>query len=172
MEECDGRLGYVQLAERLGQEREGFVKKRRTRSQIGRGSREKGHRGEREFAIECGWLLDDPSMRRGQQFQGTPESPDVVGNSLPGVHFEVKRCESLSIYKAMEQAVEDAGPDKVPVVAHRRNNRKWLVVMRMEDVLAFTNAIMGWVRRVEDAERVDSECGVDGQAGGVVPGDS
>ena len=134
-----------------------MAKRKRTHSQIGRGSKNKGRCGEREFAIECGWLLDDPSMRRGQQFQGTPESPDVVGDSLPGVHFEVKRCESLSIYKAMEQAVEDAGPGKVPVVVHRRNNQKWLVVLRMEDVLAFTNAIMAWVRRVEDVEEKGEE---------------
>ena len=93
-------------------------------------SRDKGKRGEREWAEECrkhGYL----EARRGVQFAGGADSPDVVG--LPGFHCEVKRTENLSVYKAMEQSEHDSAGRAVPLVAHRRNNRPWLVVLRAED---------------------------------------
>ena len=94
-------------------------------------SRNKGKRGELEFAHELTRIFGIEA-RRGRQFQGGPGSPDVVAD-IPEVHFEVKRTETLSLYKAMEQAIADAGED-VPVVAHRRNNQDWLVVVRLEDL--------------------------------------
>lgn len=69
-------------------------------------------------------------MKRGQQFSGSPDSPDVV-TVLPH-HFEVKRVERFNIYDAMEQAVRDSG-ERVPVVAHKRNRGEWLIVMRFDD---------------------------------------
>ena len=95
-------------------------------------SRRKGATGEREFAKAL--QTAGHEARRGQQFHGGPDSPDVV-TSLP-YHFEVKRVESLSLYPAMEQSVRDCAPDKTPVVAHRRNGKGWLVVMRLPDFLA------------------------------------
>jgi len=94
-------------------------------------SRAKGCRGEREFAN----LLKAAGheARRGQQFAGGNDSPDVV-TSLP-YHFEVKRTEALSLYKAMAQAKRDAVRGKPPVVAHKRNGEEWLVVLRFEDFL-------------------------------------
>ena len=47
--------------------------------------------------------------RRGQQFCGSAESPDVICDSLPWIHFEVKAVERLNIEEAMEQARRDAG---------------------------------------------------------------
>lgn len=94
-------------------------------------SRQKGCRGEREFAAvlrEAGY-----EARRGQQFSGSPDSPDVVTN-LP-FHFEVKRTEQFNAYKAMAQAVRDAEPSKPPVVAHKRNGQEWLAVLRMDDFM-------------------------------------
>ena len=90
-------------------------------------SRAKGKRGELEFARLC--CYEGYDARRGQQYSGI-EGQDVVG--LPGVHVEVKRVERLNIEDAMAQAVRDAG-EKVPIVAHRKNNCKWLVTMRAED---------------------------------------
>lgn len=92
-------------------------------------SRQKGAAGEREFAHKL--KEDGFEARRGQQFSGSPDSPDVVSN-LP-FHFEVKRVENLSLYKAMEQAKRDTVEGKPPVVAHRRNKEEWLVVMRYDD---------------------------------------
>ena len=68
--------------------------------------------------------------RRGQQFSGSPDSPDVV-QEVPGVHLEVKRTERLRVYAAVEQAVEDAG-DKVPIVLHRQNGRPWVAIIPLD----------------------------------------
>lgn len=93
-------------------------------------SRSKGAVGEREWRDQ---LRDAGfSARRGQQHAGSPDSPDVVCEDLPGIHFEVKRVERLNLYDAMAQSIRDAG-EKLPVVAHRRNRGEWLVTMRAED---------------------------------------
>ena len=92
-------------------------------------SRQKGARGERLWRDELrahGYIA-----RRGQQFSGSPDSPDVVCDSLP-YHFEVKVVEALNLRDAVEQAVRDAGV-KTPVVAHKRNHSPWLVTMLAED---------------------------------------
>ena len=101
-------------------------------------SNSKGKRGELEFAH----ALTDMGIqaRRGQQFSGSPDSPDVV-TDLKGVHFEVKRCESLSLYKALAQAEDECG-DSLPVVAHRRNNKPWLVCVKLDDLLAFCRLVV------------------------------
>jgi Holliday junction resolvase len=90
----------------------------------------KGKRGEREWRDELRARGYD--ARRGQQFSGTPDSPDVVCPDLPGFHFEVKTVERLNVNEAMDQAVNDAGQN-IPVVAHKRNRGDWLVTMRASD---------------------------------------
>ena len=97
-------------------------------------SREKGKRGERQWRDEL--RANGYAARRGQQFSGSPDSPDVICDALPWAHFEVKLAERLDIYGAMEQARRDCGVrsaecgvQKVPVVAHRRSFRQWLVTM-------------------------------------------
>jgi Holliday junction resolvase len=105
---------------------------------MGLKSTEKGKVGEREwrdFLREHGC----PDARRGQQFAGGGDSPDVVGG-WPGTHAEVKRCEALNLYAAVEQAAMDCG-DRVPYIAHRRNGKEWLIVIRAKDVLAFAGAV-------------------------------
>ena len=93
-------------------------------------SRTKGATGERELAKrlrEYGYT----SARRGQQYSGANGDADVLG--LPGIHIECKRVEKLNIYKAMEQAVNDAREKEAPTVFHRKNKKGWLVTMRFED---------------------------------------
>lgn len=103
---------------------------------VGGKSSRKGKRGERELAA---WLTGRGyPARRGQQYSGSPDSPDVVCSSLP-FHFEVKRCERLRLYEAVEQAVSDSGPGEVPLVAHRRNRGEWLAVLRLDDLLSLMN---------------------------------
>ena len=96
----------------------------------GRMSRTKGKVGEREWAQ---YLKDRgfKNARRGQQFKGGQESPDVVG--VTGVHFEVKRSETFSPYAALNQADTERKPSETPVVAHRKNGKDWIVVMKAED---------------------------------------
>jgi len=93
-------------------------------------SKQKGGRGEREWAQ----VLRDAGLvaYRGQQFAGGVDSPDVVCESLPNIHFEVKRVERLNIQDAMFQAVRDCDW-KMPAVAHRKNKQGWMVTMRADD---------------------------------------
>ena len=95
---------------------------------MGKLSRDKGKRGERELAgilREYGY-----DAKRGVQYHGGPESPDVTG--LPGIHIEVKRAERLSLYDALAQSMADAGND-MPIVVHRKNNSRWVVIQPLED---------------------------------------
>ena len=69
-------------------------------------SKRKGKSGELEVVS----LLKTAGFpaRRGQQFLGNSDSPDIVCESLP-LHIECKRTESISIYPVMEKAQADAG---------------------------------------------------------------
>ena len=98
---------------------------------MSRMSRNKGKRGELELAAELRRLFG-VDARRGVQYHGGADSPDVVSD-LPGIHIEVKRTERLSLYPAMNQAVNDAG-DKVPVVCHRANRQDWVAIIRLNDL--------------------------------------
>lgn len=94
-------------------------------------SRQKGKRGELELAARLrsyGYF-----SRRGQQYNGSDGSADVVG--LPLVHIECKRVERLNIQDAYDQSRRDAKDHEMPVVVHRRNNCDWLVTMSLDDFI-------------------------------------
>jgi Holliday junction resolvase len=89
-------------------------------------SRAKGARGERELAqllTEAGY-----PARRGCQFAGGQDSPDVVCAGLGALHFESKVTERLDLYAAISQAERDA-PNKIPLVAHKRNGKEWVAII-------------------------------------------
>lgn len=93
---------------------------------MGKMSKEKGARGEREWAAVCvehGYK----ATRTAQHMGKNGGEADVVG--VPGIHFEVKRTESLRIYDAIDQAKRDAKEGLIRAVAHRKNNREWIVIM-------------------------------------------
>ena len=92
-------------------------------------SRQKGKVGEREFAS----LLRENGFdaRRGQQFCGGSQSPDVVCDALAFLHIEVKRTQALNLGDACAQAEGDAR-GKPWIVAHRRNHAPWLITMKAE----------------------------------------
>lgn len=95
-------------------------------------SRAKGCRGELEWRDqlrEAGF-----TARRGQQFSGGTDSPDVICPSLPSIHWEVKRVEAGNPYGWHDQAKADAG-EKIPVVSHKRNGRRWLAILDASDFL-------------------------------------
>lgn len=98
---------------------------------MGLRSRNKGKRGEREAAAEVRRLFRTEASR-GRQFAGTDDSPDIR-TAIESVHFEVKRAESLRIYEALAQAIEDAG-DNIPVVLHKQNRRPWIAIIRLDDL--------------------------------------
>ena len=94
---------------------------------MGRMSRQKGKRGEREAAAELGAILG-VTARRGVQYQGGPDSPDVVLEGVP-IHVEAKRTERLSLWAAIEQAKADAPTGSVPLVWHKANRRESVVIV-------------------------------------------
>ena len=104
-------------------------------------SRQKGARGERAFAA----LLREHGFdaRRGQQFAGGTDSPDVVSRDLAWLHIETKHVEHLNLIEACAQAERDSGPvapaglSKPWVVAHRRNGTPWRITMSVETFFEF-----------------------------------
>jgi hypothetical protein len=107
---------------------------------MGRMSRQKGKRGEREAAAELA-VVFACDARRGVQYQGGPDSPDVVLEGV-NVHVEAKRVEALNLYAAIEQAREDAG-GKVPMVWHRRNGKPSVVIVETARLVELARAIAG-----------------------------
>ena len=99
------------------------------------GSKSKGTRGEHEIEK----ILQDRGIRayrNDQIFKGGKGNPDVYAE-IAGIplHIEVKRCERLNVPAAMHQAEDDAAENALPVVAHRRNREKWMITLRLDDLL-------------------------------------
>lgn len=96
-------------------------------------SKWKGAEGEREVSK----LIRSFNFgaRRGQQYAGGASAPDVVSD-LDGFHIEVKRVQNLQLYKALEQATADSKKEDIPVVFHRRNKERWVVILDAEDFLS------------------------------------
>lgn len=101
-------------------------------------SRQKGKAGELEAAHFLTSLFHQP-VRRGQQFRGGSDSPDVVG--LDGLHIEVKRVQQLNLNAALEQSAREAATGEVPVVLHRANQQRWKISIYAEDMLRLAEAI-------------------------------
>lgn len=102
-------------------------------------SRRKGKVGEREFAS----LLREHGFdaRRGVQFSGGADSPDVVSEALRFLHIEVKRTQALNLADACAQAEGDCG-GKPWIVAHRRNHAPWLITMTAEVFFQFLRGVL------------------------------
>jgi len=118
-------------------------------------SRAKGARGERELAS----FLNDQGFpaKRGVQFsQGSHglTAPDVICPSLSAFHIECKRVEAGNLYNWHDQAATDA-KGKTPVVFHKKNGRKWMVILAAEDfteILRNTDLVTSETHAEEDFE--------------------
>lgn len=101
-------------------------------------SRSKGKRIELEFAH----LLTEygHEARRGQQFSGGADSPDVICQSLP-IHWEVKGVEKLNLFETMENLIEECPKGKWRAVAWKKNRLGWLISLPAED---FFDLIKEW----------------------------
>lgn len=101
-------------------------------------SRTKGKVGELEASKllkKWGW-----DSRRGQQFCGANGDPDVVSD-FP-FHIEVKRTEAFSLYKALEQASDDAKMEERSLVLHRRNQKPWVICMYAEQFMSMYEELL------------------------------
>lgn len=113
-------------------------------------SRAKGKGGELEWAH---WLQARgiKSARRSAQFCGKHGDADVVTDGeLSHFHQEVKRVEQLNIHDAVIQAQRDSGGKKIPIVAHRRNSKEWLVTMPAEAWLALAKSFEERILETEE----------------------
>ena len=92
---------------------------------MGKASRTKGARGEREFLHLLGDELGESLTRNLQQTrEGGADCLQVVGWAI-----EVKRCERLSRPKWWAQAVEQAErAGAQPMLAYRQNRQPWRVM--------------------------------------------
>ena len=94
-----------------------------------KGKKDKGKRGELAAAKTLNKLFPDVNARRGRY----PE-PDVV-HQYKGIHLEVKFTEAVSrIYDFVEQAIQDAAEDEIPIVLFKRKYRKWLAIIPLESL--------------------------------------
>lgn len=97
-------------------------------------SRAKGCRGEREWRD----FLRSKGLtaRRGQQFSGCPEAPDVICEDLchKAFHAEVKKEQQFKGYQWLDQAKSESG-GKVPYVAWRRDHKDWMILLSAEDFI-------------------------------------
>ncbi len=99
-------------------------------------SNSKGKCGEREVAE----LIRSYGFeaRRGQQFSGGNESPDVVSD-LP-LHIEVKRVEAFSLYSAVEQCKTDCKSTQY-VIFHRKSKKEWVSILDSGTFLQIMKAL-------------------------------
>jgi hypothetical protein len=102
-------------------------------------SRNKGKVGEWEFAA----LLRENGFdaRRGQQFAGGADSPDIVSRLLSWLHIEVKRCERIDMRSWVAQVEGDCG-GKPWVIAFRWNHGPWLHAGRIDLLFGFLRAVL------------------------------
>ena len=111
-------------------------------------SKQKGKRGELEYAK---WLRDNfdlPDARRGQQYCGLNGDADVVGG-FPNTHAECKWTESLNLLRAMGQAVADCG-DAIPYIVHKKNRQDMLITIRATDLKEFAKAVCVTISKCGD----------------------
>ena len=128
---------------------------------MGKSSREKGKRGEREFAA----FLRDLGIeaRRTQQFSGKEGTADV-SSSLEGVHIEVKRYAGIAALRFLEQAEKDADPASIPIVAMREDRGEWVMMFRakhLKQMAERTVAGLGMSRVTSDSLLPSSPGGTD-----------
>lgn len=111
---------------------------------MGRQSREKGKRGEREVAQALRDLGFD--ARRTQQYAGSDGTADIR-SSITGTHWEVKRYARIASLRFLEQAQRDAHPGDVPVVACREDGGPWVIQVQLQDLPDLARKIVAALER-------------------------
>jgi Holliday junction resolvase len=108
---------------------------------MGKASREKGKRGEREVVRIISELLGVAATRKVRQHEG---DSDILG--VPGWTIEVKRYASASeatMRTWWEQAIAQTPPGEIPCVWYRLDRRPWRVLWPLEAALGAKHQ-WGW----------------------------
>jgi len=107
-------------------------------------SRNKGKRGELEWAHYCQEHYGLDQARRSQQYCAVAGDADV--QTFPGTHCECKRVERLNVQEAMDQAMRDCR-GTIPYVAHRKNRGGWMVTVPAELLIEFCRLVLSAERK-------------------------
>lgn len=94
-------------------------------------SRRKGKAGELEVInlLRAHW----PEARRNLE-QHTVDKRDVL--AVEGVHFQVRRKESLRLWEALAETALEADPHDLPVLVFRRNRSRWYAALELSELIA------------------------------------
>lgn len=104
---------------------------------MSRSQREKGKLGERRARdIVKSWGIN---ARRGVQYRGDPEAPDVVCEA--DIYVEAKWRAAGHPGKWLAEAAVEAPLNHVPCVIHKRPRQPELVTLYAEHVPAFVDAV-------------------------------
>lgn len=112
---------------------------------MGKPSRDKGKRGEREARDKVRELWNSPDCVRTAQVSGKYSSDLMEGP--PHMHIEVKRYSKIAAARFMEQAQDDCPVFQIPVVLMREDTGEWLVMVRMEDSVEFARELIDHLDR-------------------------
>jgi hypothetical protein len=100
---------------------------------MGRASRDKGARAERELVAILrteGW----PDARRTSDGREQSARGDIA-NGPQGVHIECKFQERISIPACLRQAADDASDLDIPILVHRSSRQPWLATLELSELL-------------------------------------
>lgn len=110
---------------------------------MGKASRDKGKRGEREARDQVRELWSCPGCVRTAQVSGK-YAGDLMGGP-EGLHLEVKRYKRIVSYDWMIQASEDKAPEEVPVVLSKEDRGAWCLTIPLEDSVEFARRLLGHI---------------------------
>ena len=111
---------------------------------MGKAERERGKRGEREWAAYLRDVGGFDGARRGVQYSGLGGAMDVCCPELDESFWcEVKRVQKLSLESWMQTATESASGNQIAYIAHRKDGCRWRVTVDGEDFLKLMRAYVG-----------------------------
>ena len=118
---------------------------------MGKHSRQKGKRGEREAAAQIAHHWGAVGARRSVQFCGRAGDADLTG--VDGIHCECKRYARIAALDFLEQAEMEAQPGSVPVVLMREDcNTEWTVMLRVSQAPEFARRLVAMLSKAKTSE--------------------
>jgi len=130
---------------------------KKTKSQIGKASRQKGARGEREVCNTLKKAFNE-DFRRGYQRRVQADEPDIVGPEWFKFWAECKNMKAPNIFKAYHQARNDSD-GRPPLVFTKKTNDPagWLVSMDMPTFLSMLTWMKDQYENEQSVSRRDEE---------------
>ena len=106
---------------------------------MGKASRDKGKRGEREARDVVRSMWRSPNCIRSAQVSGSFASDLMYGPE--GLHLEVKRYARIAAVRWLEQAQNDSKGD-VPVVLFKEDRGEWYIAMPIDRSEEFSRTLI------------------------------